>query len=500
MEMSIKTLFLSIGFVAIPFFAHAQNLESRISSSVSHAINNQIFAKLYDHAKSEAYDADESIYSTHDNPVPFIYAVPRWPIQSLFFLKKDSIGLHVDFSWATQAYASSGGTRDVSDLIFQQEPFYVKNVLLASKLIDMGYAQPTTKYTFLEILKDQPLCFDASIERQEVAFSYIRHFLRGDIALGLQVPIVRKKRNLKFISQISATNQARLESENPDFFTLFPNGLIDFFKDILAKKQMSFAACDGCGDYDSEVGLGDIQAFINYEIMWKSCKRFFVGLHVLFPTAKRRDVYKLWEPELGNGGFTKLGLFGSILFSNNRWLNPHFFAQASYLISAKVFRRVPRLRRTEDVAANAAQKYGNDFTPYGNYIQYSGTVPEFCELDATVRRFSDTATKTRLRSGAELFARAGNMIENVFHERLFFDLFYDFFAKGKTHIGYRRPDCVYDPTVLTKNSYQVAHRVGAALSCQFDNSWRLALSGLYTFAGKNTLKNYEIEGALTLEF
>ncbi|MBU1007705.1 hypothetical protein KKA53_01325 [Candidatus Dependentiae bacterium] len=504
------------------FSVHAQDLESKISSNVkktierqlldgvkiqekisncvSKEIDSQVFAKLHGHAKREAYDADSSLYNVHNVSVPFVYKVPRWPVQSLFFLKKDLVGVSFNFSWATQAYSSSGGTRDVSDLIFQEEPFCVKDVLLASKLIDKGYAQPTTKYKFLEILKDQLLYFDASVERQEVAFSYIRHFLRGDIALGLQIPIVRKKRNLTFISEISAANRTRLESENPDFFTLFPNGLVDFFKDILAQKQMSFSECDSCGSYDTEVGLGDVELFVNYEIMWKSCKRFFVGLHALLHTSKQRDVYKLWDPELGNGGFTELGAFGSILFSNGRWFNPHLFAQVTYSIPAKVFRRVPRLRRTEDVTANAAQKYGNDFTPYGNYIQYSGSVPEFCEHDATVRRFSDTAKKTKLRNGNELFARVGNMFERVFHERMFFDFFYDFFLKGKSYLGYRRPDCLYDPSILKKNSYKVAHRVGANISCQFDNSWRASLGGLYTFAGRNTLKAYEIEGSVTLEF
>jgi len=473
-------------------------LQKKISYAVARQIDNQLFTTLQNHEKKEVY-SDNPAYKLQDVSIPFIYKVPRWPIQSLFFLKKDLIGVFFNFSWATQAYGSSGNTQDVSDVVFQEGPFCVKDVLLASKLIDKGFATPTAKYKFLEILRNQPLCFDASVERQEASFSYIRHFLRGDIAIGLLVPVVRKKHKLKFTASLSDAYKSELESQNPDFFTLFPNGLIDFFRDMLARKNMSFGECDGCGSHDTEVGIGDIELFFNSEIIWRHCERCFFGLHLLVPTAKRRDVYKFWEPELGNGGFTQLSAFGSLLFSYGRWLNTHLLAQFAYAFPARVFRRVPRLRQTEDVMTNGV-KYGEEFTPYGNYIYHSGTVPTFDERDATVRYFADTARKIRIRHGCEFFVRIGNMFERVFHERIFFDLFYDLLLKGRDYVRHRRLTCDYDPSVLTKNSYEVAHSLGCNLSCQFDNSWRLHCGGLYKFAGRNTLRTFDVEGGLTLEF
>ena len=286
-----------------------------------------------------------------------------------------------------------------------------------------------------------------------------------------------------------------LASENPDFSTLYPNGLIDFLKDILNRKNIGFNECD------TEVGIGDISAFFYYEIPTRHCEKAIVGINGLFPTSKRRDSYKLWDPKLGSGGFTELSLFGSLLFSFSKSFNPHLFAQATCRVPSRVFRRVPRKRETADVTESVTKKYGDDFTPYGNYIQYSGSsVPTFSEFDSIVRRFSDTTRKTKVQRGGEIFLRIGNMFTNVFHERIFFDLFYDFIAKGKDYLGFIKPECEYNPSILTNNTFEIGHRLGAALSSQFDDTWRLRLGGTYAFAGRNTLRKYGVEGVLSIEF
>jgi len=469
-------------------------LRKKISSSVNKEIHNQLFFALRDDAKKRIYDSDAAKGAQH-TPIDFVYKVPTWPTPALFFLKKDVIIVEVKASWATQEHGSSGSTKDISHLLFQEEPFYVKNILLASNLIDQELATPTSKYKFLELLKDQLLSFDASIDRQELAFSYVRHFLRGDVALGLTVPVVRQNNEIKLSTELTPQQNDLLASQNPDFATLYPNGLIDFFKDILLRKNIGFNECD------TEVGIGDISTFFYYEIPTRHCEKAIVGIKALFPTSKRRDVYKLWDPELGNGGFTELSLFGSLLFSYSKWFNPHLFAQATYSVPSRVFRRVPRKRETDDVVASVTKRYGDDFTPYGNYIQYSGSsVPTFSELDATVKRFSDTTRKTKISRGGEIFLRVGNMFTNVFHERTFFDLFYDLIAKGKDYLGFIKPDCEYDPSILTNNTFEVGHRLGAAFSWQLDDTWRLRFGGFYEFAGRNRVREFGLEGVLSLEF
>jgi hypothetical protein len=471
-------------------------LRKKISSCVHTELNKQIFTKLRNHAEKNVYKKKND-YGLIKDQVLFIYKVPEWPRQSQVFLKKDLLGFNGRLQFATQAYGSSGGTKDISHKIFQEGAIYLKDIVLASKLIDLGAAAVAAdKYNFLEILKDQLFKFDASIDEQSFAFSYIRHFLEGDISLGLQLPIVRRAHKIKLTSSLTAQLRDQLESESTDFFTTYPNGLIDLLKDILSKKNINF------NESDSEGGLGDLSLFANYEVPTRHCERCFVGVRALLPTSRSRDVYKLWDPELGNGGFTELSLFGSLLFNQSRWFNPHCFLQATYVVPATVFRRVPKTVSNTDIesVSNAKKKFGDDFMIYGNGVKYLSTEPEFSQLDTTVRRFSDETRKTKVHPGGNLFLRVGNMIEEAFSERLFFDTFYELFAKWRDYIGFRRDDDVYEPSLLVNNTYEVAHRVGANLSWQADDSWRMHLGGMYTFAGRNTFRLFEINGAISLEF
>lgn len=469
-----------------------------ISSRVQKELNNQIYAKLRDHAKKSVY-GDEEIKSAVDGvkPIFYLYKVPMWPRQARFFLKKDQVGLDVRFKFATQAESSSGATQDISNLVFRECPIRVKDILLGSKLIDLGVAEPTTsKYNFLDILKDQTLSFDASMNSQEFVFSYVRHFLKGDVALGIEVPLVRKRHDLELTSCLSPRLNEELESQSPGFFTTYPNGLIDFFKDILSKKNICF------NEKDTEIGLGDISVFFNYEIPFKMFERCVVGVRGVFPTSRRRDIYKLWDPELGNGGFTELAAFGALLYKQSRWLNPHIFSQLTYAFPSTTFRRVPKIVSKDDIESisNAQVKFGEDFLLYGNGLKYVSSAPDFSQLDTCVRHFADCAYKAKINRGGNFFVRIGNMIERVFTERLFLDLYYDFYAKWKDYIGFRKCDLSYDSSLLTDNTHEIFHRIGTNLSWQPDNSWRFHLGGMYTLAGKNTLRLFEINGAVSLQF
>lgn len=465
-------------------------LQDRIARSVKSEINTQLYSGLRSHAKNSIYSKDGS----HEF-VPFNYKVPKWPVETLFFLKKDSVSFWVNSQWASRAYGSSGGTRDISELAFKEGAVRVKDVLLASKMIDQGLAVPvTTKYNFLDQLKDQMLSFDASFNQQEFALSYVRHFLRGDVSLGLYVPIVRRRNKIRLTSQLSPQTNELLRSGSNKFFDLYPNGLPDFFDDILGKKGISF------NKDDTEVGLGDLSAFVNYEIISRYFERFFLGLSLRLPTARQRDVYKLWDPELGKS-FTELSFFSSVLFGKSRFFNPHVFFEGIVRFSRRVMRRVPRLRRTEDITSTDSSRYGADFTPFGDNIKRSGSsFPTFSLEDTTVRYFSDTAKKTKLHPGAEFFVRVGNMFERFLFEKMFFDVYYDLRGRIRDYVGFRYPEDVYRPAILTHNTFEMEHRLGINFSYQWDDSWRLHLGALYSFAGRNVPRTFEINSVLTLEF
>lgn len=421
---------------------------------------------------------------------PFYYKIPKWPYKSLPFLKKDIVFAGLKADWATQAYSSSGSTKDISQLVFR-DCIRVKDVLLASKLIDLGLAVPTADYEFLRTLKNQSIKFDASADRQQIDFGYIRHFLKDQVALGVSVPIVRRKNKIKLTSITTTQQNETLKSSQ--FFTYYPDGLIDFFKDILSRKQISF------NEKDTEIGLGDVELFFNWEIPSNMFEHALVGLSAKFPTSKQRDVYKLWDPELGNGGFTEASVFGSLFYTKNKWFNPHAFLEFKCSVPQNVMRRVPRLRRSEDVTSSTS-RYGDDFTPFGNNIYYTtDDVPEFCELDADVRNFPDTSRKIKIRPGGELNFRIGNMFE-FFSEQVFFDLYYDLRAKGRNYTGFRYPDDVYKTSILTQNSFEVAQTIAGNFSYQVNSAWRMQVGASYIFAGRNVLKDFEINGMISIEF
>ena len=433
-------------------------IRKKVASQVQSQIKRQLFSRLNSHAKETVYETDE-VYKKITPNILFVYKAPRWPRQAQVFLKKDLLGVDVNFDFATQMYGSSGSTKDISMLAFREETIRLKDILLASNLIDKGVAEvASSKYNFLDILKDQIFSFDSSTDSQEIVLSYIRHFLRGNISLGLKVPFVRRSNKIRLTSRLSAGDKESLETNSTDFFSTYPNGLIDLFKDILDQKNIHFD--DGSSDSKSDVeaGVGDVEIFFNYEIPTQHCERCFVGLRGLFPTSRRRDTYELWGAELGNGGFPEVSAFGSLLFGHSRFLNPHCFVQATYAFPATMFRRVPKLVSNSDIedVTTAKIKFGNDFMLYGNGVKYLSTEPEFSELDSSVRRFADGARKTKIHKGGNLFIRVGNIFENIFSEKTFFDFYYDLFAKWRDYVGFRREGDVYDASLLVDNTYEVA--------------------------------------------
>lgn len=474
----------------------SEALRQQIATRVKNTLNKQVFLTLNETAKEEVYNNKGK--NKKDGCLrQFIYKDPEWPRYSQVFIKRDLVGIDFSLKFATQAYGSSGSTRDISNLVFQEDPIYLKDILLASKLLDEGYAETTTdKYKFLDILKDQEIKFDSSMEEQVLKFSYIRHFLRGDILFGIQVPLVRKVHNIKLVSSLTPQVNEQLTDESTGFFTTYPNGFSDFFEDVLSKKDLHL------NNSDAEVGVGDVGIFASYEVPSVHFERAFVGAHLLLPTSRKRDIFKLWDPELGNGGFTELSMLGTLLSSHSRWFNLHFLMQATYAFPAKVFRRVPKKTSSDDIEnlTSAKLRYGEDFLLYGNGVKYPSSEPEFSRFDTTVRRFADSYKKIKIHRGGSFTLRVGNISERIFTKRIFLDLFYDLYAKWRDYAGFRRVDDEYDPSIVVKNSYEMRHRLAMTFDWQPDDSWRVDLGGLYTFAGRNTPRVFEVKMSASLQF
>lgn len=464
-------------------FIEKRDLKKKIRNKVKRELTHKLIEKI-----------------NQDYERQLFYKIPSWPIESIFFLKKDLVGARFDGLWATQAYGSSGSRKDISNVVFGSDAIRLKDIVLASRLIEEEKVAISTgvsnKYNFLMVLKDQIFDFDASIDHQAIAISYVRNFEKSDISLGLDVPIVRRAHELKLTSNISTVTRDALNSAAPDFDSSYPNGLSDLFEEILSKKKIGF------NQHDDEVGIGDVKVFANLEFNSRMCEKCFIGVKAVFPTSKRRDIYKLWDPELGNGGFFEFATFGSVLFSKSKLFNPHLFAEFTYFAPGDVLRRVPKNISSDDIEnpALAQVRFDEDFMIYGNAVRWLSTTPSFTGVDSEIARFADNAKKTRIHKGPELFFSFGNIITNVFSEKGFLDFFYDIKAKGKDYVGFQPSNRDYDVSGLTKNTYEIRHRVGFDFNRWLDENWRASIGGRYVFAGRNTLRAFEIAASIGFEF
>lgn len=470
----------------------------KISKKVKNEIDKQIFRDSKKSIKDVAYKRGQnSAVDILDNDV-FIYKVPFWPFYSLIYQQGGIFQIDASFDFVTESYSSGGDIQDLSNLVFSQKDMCVSDILLVSRLLDEGIVNPSggvdLEKLYFYILADQPLIFDASMNKQEISLNYAKHFARGDVSWGFQIPLVRRKNELKLTSDISDDIRRKLyeatqgKNSGPNFFEIHGD-LEGFVKDILEQKGLIF------NKKDSEFGLGDISTFINFEFDWKKCERLLAGINFLFPSSKDQDTSKLWDPELGQG-FIKTEFFGSILFGKSRFFNPHVFAQLSISLPKSVKRRVPELISYDGI--DPAPCTPTKDLIYGNNALYKEPFAD--EPDTMVRYFADTAKKIKIYPNPEFFLRIGNMFERFLFKRSFLDLFYDLLLKGKDYLRKKSDSEQYYKSVITKNSYKIAHTLGLNYSYQFDEHFRLNLGGRFTVAGRNAERLFQINLSLNSEF
>jgi hypothetical protein len=425
------------------------------------------------------------------------YKLPAWPVTSIFFDQDDLIQLEFTHEWASSAWSSSGRTVDVTKLAFGQEPITVQEILFASKLLKQGKVAAvdgTSNQHFLYLLADHPLTFKGRTQNQHCNISYIRRYKPAGVLLGFQIPIVRRENKIKLKSKISEElrEELRKADQQIKFYDMYDD-LEDFLEDILAKKNIEW------DKKEDEIGLGDIITFVNFEIRSRHCERCVVGASVQFPSSRIRDIHALWDPELGNEGYTLFSIYGSLLFKKSQFFNPHVFAEFTVSPRARVDRRVPELKTYNAVKPVPGDKVPNDFSIFGDQIKFTTTT--FKDIpDTTIRRFSTKTKRIKISRGEEFSFIFGNIFEKLFWKRAFLDIFYDFMTKGKDYLRKRVEDDPFDGKTLSTNSWQVAHKIGTQFNYQFDDHWRILGDFLYTFAGRNVEKAYQFGIAVNAEF
>jgi hypothetical protein len=453
-----------------------------------------------------------------------IYLLPHWPYYTQFFQDNDLVQLSFTFDTASHAYSGHGGSEQLSQLIFGEPAIHIQNILLASALTHDGklMAQAplnsvslTEANHYLSILADQNVDLHASLDEYTFAVDYDRHF--GDFTVGFHIPLKMRHQRLKLTNDISPNNYKKLKyvesGYNAEGTAIIPglaqatqfhfyeqfDGLASFFTEILSRKGIAF------NQKQTTAGLSDVVAYATFDFRTRPIDRIVTGLSLLMPTASGRDVGKLWNDDLGNGGFVELAAFGSLAWLCNRWFNPAIHLKGSYGFSGNVNRRVS-MRNTYDGESlfNGSVVIGpnqpaHGLIIFGETLNFIEQVP-FDHIDASARCFSDHAVKVKIQPGPELFLRIGNTFDAVFTNKGFFDIFYDLHAKGKDYILRHTSDDLYQPALLGHNTALVSHTIGATYAYQFDAQFRMRVGLDYVFAGRNAPKTFEVMASLNAEF
>ncbi|MBD3273484.1 hypothetical protein GF385_04010 [Candidatus Dependentiae bacterium] len=497
----------------------AKKYSKHIEKTTKRQIRKRVFNEAKSHVKNKVYNTNKDLILQGLHDKVFIYKIPEWPFYSQPFMQKNIFQVDVSFDYADQSFYSGGEEQDLSNLLFRQNNLTLKDILLVSRLmkeeivawrVSAGEPEPEyNKLHYLYILADQPLDFDACYNKQIVDLNFSKHLAQGSISVGFQIPVIRKGNRIKLVSDISASDrellrQAHYEPEEicsededppagPNFFERYGT-LENFFIDILDQKGISF------NKKDSTLGLGDLSLFFNAEIEWKQVERFFVGMNFVIPTSKGRDTSKLWDPEVGNGGFYYLEPFASVLFSEDRWFNPHAFLSLSFGLPSKVNRRVPKLKSYDGITPAKGSK-ATDLMIYGNEVYLRGEDGIFTdEQDAQARRFANIDQKLNIIPGPKIFLRIGNVLERFLDRNAFFDFYYDFGAKWKDYTRGWLDYEEYQQSIVTDNSWYFEHRIGASYMYQIDDHFRFNLGFLYTFAGINVEELFRLNLGLSFEF
>lgn len=422
------------------------------------------------------------------------YLLPQWPYYSVFYGKRDFFQVLGDYTMASQIHNTHGKTRDFSHLVFGTDSITVKDILLVSKL-----AKPTAKInsaattpghvSFLSDVADHKLEFDAWEHHFGVSLNIARSFANGDFSFGFHIPVTGKTHRirLKNDQDLPLINIAGMRVAYPSLGSTYR----DFLNLILNSKGLEF------NDRSvTQVGLGDVNGYLNVLVHSRHIDRFVIGTHVIFPSAQESDTNTLWGHELGNGGFVYLGGFFSMLWERCNWFNPYLHAKGAYGFASRVMRRVPQ-KIQNGAPAEALVERGIVLGKNLNFVAAPNGI--FDELDSTVNRFGNLVRKIKIRPGAELLIRAGNAFTGFLNGGAF-DIHYDLKIKGKSYVGSRQTDAIYDPSVVVAGSWSVGHILGCQFSYQFENMFRFGVGSSYAFAGRNYPKELSFQLDLNYEF
>lgn len=429
-----------------------------------------------------------------------LYKRPAWPFYMLWADNRNLLQVKSKFEHATNWFDSSGSTKDLTAREFGEQDFYWRDILLALDLNKRTVGNSTVLGAVSELnypwkhLKDylynKKLIFFGSENKLNLDINYGRYIKDKDVFIGIEIPFAYKKTRLKFDTDVAPCNGVNDAKVNDVYVRTYQQEIFDY---VLRAKNLYYYP------KMSTIGIGDISTLINFNVRTKFVEKLEWGSKIVWPTSKDRDTKKLFAPEIGYG-FTQFKVFSSVMFNKqNKYFNPHMFAEFAYSWQGHKNKRVPKIINTN--SAIAGDLVGADVMALGNLVTYAGPLIAFSEPDTRVVAFADNVKSVKIRPGMEFNVRFGNIFEKIIFRRAFLDIYYDFKAKLKDVVlNSGIIEAEWQIRRIEENTMGIQHKAGFNFNYQFDIHSRLNFGAEYIFAGLNVSDTFNAILGLDVEF
>lgn len=355
---------------------------------------------------------------------------------------------------------------------------------------------------YLNRVADKQIEFKADTTALSMLLNF-SHTLSRNYAIGLEVPIVFRSNKIEMISEFTtaeldeiASSDVSKENQNGLFFTRYPSGLKDFYRDILEKKGLTPR------QRHNQLGIGDISLFVNKKIHAPEIVTTgIVGLGLTFPSGTKTDNSYLWPSTLGNGGFWEVRGHGGLFWRSSGFFNPHAFAEVRLRLGSTVERRISRIidRKKTRTRDSDGLKAGD--LPLGSGFVFNVEAADWKEAESRVPALASGPLRlVDLNRGLAAKLRVGNLFKGIGFANAYLDVYYQAELEQEDSIGFRQINPDYDVEKLTRNTERHRHTFGAIYCYKVDDNWSLELGVSHVFTGKNADRTLQISGGALYNF
>jgi hypothetical protein len=480
-----------------------------------------------------------------------MYRQPAWPVHAQLGRQDQSISVDFKYAVATNGFNNAGARGDVAQIGFTDGDIKLKDILLASQLVDKGVATHLNDFVidkvaaagvvrlpgmtdsltlvnnvagkpnnaYLGYFADKKITLDGERERMEAGFNAVRYFFQHRIGLGVFVPLVQDKRTLRANMDWSVEDIARDEGaflvgaagrfgggnvrtvestagRQQPFNFRYGNSTQAFLGDMF--KAKGFDALGG-----TSAGVGDVQLYAQARLDSRYLDHALFNARVVLPTAPQAATNKLWAPERGNGGFYQAGMSIAAAGTYNRYFNPHYFMEGLFTFPGNSKQRVPKKVEIKQGMTSIQMKDAN--VPFGyrlDNINVAGAAAGsvvYNGYDAQVRGLSDTVSTLRLAKGLAFDIRIGNVFEQVFIRHAFLDVYYHLKMKASDKV-YGLPESDYNISSYVDNSELREHRIGGEWRWQVNPHSTIRFGIEQVITGKNVAQETQFSAGLNYSF